>query len=126
MASVEDRAKALRTLKLDYEEKKEAAAEAQYEFKTAQSELLEYMDANNVEGVKTDGINFIPTKTVYGQITDRKAFVEWAEENDPELLEPKERKSVLNERARQLLDDGEEFPEGMTFRVEEYVSQRSA
>lgn len=124
--TVEERAKDLRAKKQDYEEKKEAADIAKMEFKQAQAELLEYMDANDIEGVKTDGINFIPTKTVYGQITDRKTFIEWAEENDDELIEPKERKSVLNERARQLIDDGEEFPPGMGFRVEEYVSQRSA
>lgn len=124
--TVEERAKDLRTKKQDYEEKKEAADVAKMEFKQAQAELLEYMDANNIEGVKTDGINFIPTKTIYGQISDRNAFIAWAEENDDELIEPKERKSVLNERARQLVDDGEEFPPGMGFRVEEYVSQRSA
>lgn len=124
--TVEERAKDLREKKQDYEEKKEAADIAKMEFKQAQAELLEYMDANDIEGVKTDGINFIPTKTVYGQITDRNAFIAWAEENDDELIEPKERKSVLNERARQLIDDKEEFPPGMGFRVEEYVSQRSA
>jgi len=124
--NVEERAKDLREKKLDFEEKKEAADIAKMEFKQAQAELLEYMDANEIEGVKTDGINFVPTKTIYGQITDRKAFIRWAEENDDELIEPKERKSVLNERARQLIDDGEEFPPGMGFRVDEYISQRSA
>jgi hypothetical protein len=124
--TVEERAKDLREKKQDYEVKKEAADAAKLEFKQAQAELLEYMDANDVEGVKTDGINFIPTKTYYGQITDRTEFIAWAEENDDELIEPKERKSVLNERARQLIDDGEEFPPGMGFRVEEYISQRSA
>lgn len=124
--NVEERAKDLREKKQDYEAKKEAADIAKMEFKQAQAELLEYMDANDIEGVKTDGINFIPTKTIYGQISDRKAFIEWAAENDDELIEPKERKSVLNERARQLIDDGEEFPPGMGFRVEEYISQRSA
>jgi hypothetical protein len=124
--TVEERAKDLREKKQKYEDLKEKADEAKLDFKTAQAELLEYMDANDIEGVKTDGVNFVPTKTYYGQITDRKAFIAWAEENDDELLEPKERKSVLNERARQLLDDGEEFPPGMGFRVEEYISQRSA
>ena len=124
--TVEERAKDLREKKLKYEELKDQADIAKMEFKQAQAELLEYMDANDIEGVKTDGINFVPTKTYYGQITDRQAFIEWAQENDDELLEPKERKAVLNERARQLLDDGEEFPPGMGFRVEEYVSQRSA
>lgn len=124
--TIEERAKDLRAKKQDYEAKKEAADIAKLEFKMAQSELLEYMDANDIEGVKTDGVNFVPTKTFYGQITDRRAFVEWAQENDDELLEPKERKSILNERVRQLLDDGEEFPPGMSFRVEEYISQRSS
>ncbi len=124
--NLEERAKDMRAKKERYKDLKKEADEAYVDFKIAQAELMEYMDANDIEGVKTDGINFVPTKTVYGQITDRKAFVEWAQENDPELLEPKERGAVLHERARQLLDDKEEFPPGMGFRVDEYISQRSA
>lgn len=123
--TLEERAMDMREKKLKYEALKEEADEAKLTYKTAQSELMEYMDANDIEGVKTNGINFIPTKTIYGRISDRQAFIAWAEENDDELIEPKERKAVLNERARQLLDDKEEFPPGMDFRVEEYISQRS-
>lgn len=124
--TIEERAKDLREKKLAYEELKEAADIAKMEFKMAQAELLEYMDANEIEGIKADGINFVPTKTIYGKITDKKAFVAWAEENDDELITAEPRKSVLNERARQIIDDKEEFPPGMNFRVEEYISQRSA
>jgi hypothetical protein len=124
--NLKERAIDLRTKKEAYEAAKEVKAEAEFEFKQAQQEMLDEMESNGVEGLKHEGINFVPTKTNYGQITDRKAFVEWCEENEPELLEPKERKALLNEKARQLLDDGEEFPPGMSFRVEEYISQRSA
>lgn len=123
---VKERAAKLRELKLDYEEKKEAADIAKMEFKQAQAELLEYMDANDIEGIKHDGTNFVPTKTIYGKITDKKELIAWAKEHDDDLVIDEVRKSSLNERARQLLDDGEEFPPGMSFRVEEYISQRSA
>ena len=124
--TLEERAKDLREKKLAYEELKEAADIAKMEFKTSQAELLEYMDANDIEGVKADGVNFVPTKTIYGKITDKKELIAWAKENDDELVIDEVRKSSLNERARQLIDDGEEFPPGMGFRVEEYISQRSA
>jgi hypothetical protein len=124
--TIQERAADLRTKKLAKEAAKEEFARCEQEFKEAQSDLMEYMDDNDVEGIKHDGINFVPVKTNYGQIDDRKAFIAWCEENDEELIEPKERKSVLNKRARQLLDDGEPFPPGMTFRTEEYISQRAA
>lgn len=124
--TLEERAKDLREKKLAYEDLKEKADEAKLEFVMAQAELMEYMDANDVEGIKADGINFVPTKTTYGKITDKKLFIEWAEANDKELIAAEPRKAVLNERARQIIDDKEEFPPGMGFRVEEYISQRTA
>lgn len=124
--TIQEYAAALRWLKVNKTELKEAYEQAALEFQICQAEMMEFMDANEIEGVKRDGINFVPTKTVYGKITDKKAFVAWAEENDEELIAAEPRKSVLNERARQLIDDKEEFPPGMNFRVEEYISQRSA
>lgn len=124
--TIEERAIDLREKKLAYEDLKEKADIAKMEFKAAQADLMEYMDANDIEGIKANGINFVPTKTIYGQVKDKKEFIAWALENDEELVAPEPRKSVINERARQLLDDKEEFPPGFGFRVEEYISQRSA
>lgn len=123
--SINEEAAQLRELKLQRDEAKGEFESLDAQFKSKQSELLERMKHEKCEGVKVDGVNFVPTKTIYGQITDRRAFVEWAEENAPELLEPKERKELLNEKARQLLDDGDPFPPGMNFCTKEYISQRA-
>lgn len=124
--SLNEDAAALRAMKLARDESKAEYESLDSQFKKAQTALLERMDTEKCEGTKVDGISFIPTKTVYGQIQDRQAFVEWAQENEPELLEPKERKELINEKVRQLLDDGEPFPPGLNFRTQEYISQRAS
>jgi hypothetical protein len=51
---------------------------------------------------------------------------EWALENDPELVEYKERGEQINALVRRLLDDGAEFPPGLGFYEREYISMRTA
>lgn len=121
-----EQAARLRELKLARDEAKAEYQSLDAQFKDAQKALIERMNEVGVEGIKKDGINFVPTKTIYGQVQDRREFVEWAEQEQPELLEPKERSELINELARQLLDDGEPFPPGLGFRVKEYISQRAA
>lgn len=125
-SSLNQDAAALREMKLARDEAKAQYEDLDKQFKSAQAELLERMEEEGCEGTKVDGTNFVPTKTIYGQVQDRSAFVEWAQENEPELLEPKERKELINELVRQKLDDGEPLPPGLNFRVQEYISQRAA
>ena len=96
------------------------------EFKQKQFRVMERMKQEGVESMKVDGTLFVPTETVYAQIQDRSEFVAWAEENDTELIEPKERKEILSQLVRQKLDDGEALPPGVGFYVREYISQRAA
>jgi hypothetical protein len=42
------------------------------------------------------------------------------------LIEYRERPELINELARELLDDGKPFPPGLSFRVKEFISQRAA
>lgn len=123
--SINEEAARLRSLKEERDESKAIYDEADKAFKSAQIKLMERMDEEKCEGIKQGGINFIPTKTIYGQVQDRAAFVEWAKENAPELVEEKEIGERINELARQLLDDGEPFPPGLNFRTKEYISQRA-
>lgn len=125
-SSISEDAAALRELKLARDEAKAEAESLDRQFKAEQAKLLERMEEEKCEGVKVEGINFVPTKTIYGQVQDRSEFVKWAEENEPELLEPKERKELINELVRQKLDDGEPLPPGLNFRTQEYISQRAA
>lgn len=126
MKSIQEQAADLRTLK---ERRDEANAEYKSldaQFKEAQAELMQRMEDEQVEGIKQGGTNFVPTKTIYGQVQDRNEFIKWALANEPELVEYKERGELINELARSLLDDGEPFPPGLSFRVKEFISQRAA
>jgi len=84
------------------------------------------MDETGVDGLKIDGINFVPSETVYANVQDRAAFVEWARTHDEELVEDRERKALLNQLVRERLDNGEPMPPGIGFYVRETIAQRSS
>lgn len=116
----------LRTLRGKRDRAKEKFDEAEAEFKSQQTHVFELMQANEVGSMKQGDTLFVPAETPYAQVQDREAFVAWAKEQMPELVEEKERKAVLNELIRERLDNGEELPPGVGFYVREYVSQRAA
>lgn len=118
--------RALRKAKQDRDTAKQKFEDADSAFRQLQFKVMERMKQKGVESMKLDGTLFVPTETVYAQIQDRAEFVAWAEEHDDELVEPKERKEILNSLVRQRLDDGEPLPPGVTFYVREYISQRAA
>jgi len=119
-------AKALRKLKLDAQKATKLGKDLATKHAIAEARFIERLEAEEAEGVKTGGINFVPAVTVYGQIQDRAAFVEWAQENAPELVEIKERKGEVSEFVRARLDDGEGLPPGLGYYEKAYISQRSA
>lgn len=116
----------VRKLKRDLKEKKDKADEAKRKHDEAERHLIQRMEGEGCDSISADHTLFVPTRTVYGQINDRDEFVSWAAENDESLVETKERKGLINELVRERLDNGEELPPGLTFRVDEYVSQRAA
>jgi hypothetical protein len=118
--------RALRKARAIKDETKQAYDEAKALYDQLERDLIERMEHEGVQGQKTDGINFVPTKTVYAQIQDRSEFVDWALENDASLIEHRERKALLNELVREKLDNGEPLPPGLGFRVDEGISQRAA
>lgn len=104
----------------------EEAKDLKRQVKELEAELIERMAEEDVDSMKTGGLNFVPSKTPYGQVNDRATFIAWCEEQGyDELLEVKERKGLINEIARRHLDDGEPLPPGMTFYVKEYISKRA-
>lgn len=121
-----EEARDLAELKARYSVAKGEADALKAEFDQAQADLLERMREEGAEGVKTNGINFVPASTTYGQIQDRAEFIRWAEVHDDELLEVKEISGRVNELVRQHLDDGTPLPPGCGFYVREYISQRAA
>jgi hypothetical protein len=105
--------------KSDYDEYKRRHAELE-------AELIERMAEEDVDSMKSGGINFVPARTPYGSVNDRAAFIEWCKESgNDDLLEVKERKQLINQIAREHLDDGRPLPPGMAFYVKEYISQRA-
>ena len=116
----------LRKAKQDRDTLKKKFEDADSAFRQLQFQVMERMKQEDVESMKVEGTLFVPTETVYAQIQDRQEFIAWAEEHDDELVEPKERKEILNSMVRQRLDDGEPLPPGVGFYVREYISQRAA
>lgn len=104
----------------------ERADKAKVAFEDAQRKFYEQMQDEGIGSIKVDGTNFVPAQTTYGQIQDREAFIEWARENEPELVEYHERKGLINELVRERIETGAELPPGVGFYVKEYVSQRVA
>ncbi len=118
--------KRLRELKLAKDKAKKTAESLDAKFKEVQATVLERMESMGVEQMKVGGVLFVPTHTTYASIQDRTEFVEWAQANDPELIEYTERAQVLNQLVRERLDNGQPLPEGCGFYVREGISQRAA
>ena len=116
----------LRQLKKLESDAKEAFEILKAKREQAERALIDRMEAEEIRGIKVGDTNFVPAKTIYGQIQDRSLFVEWAEENAPELVEMKERKGPVSELVRQRIDDGEGLPPGVGFYEKSYISQRAA
>lgn len=128
MTTLKDDLRVLHALRQKKDETDKAAKLAKSEYEQAERRCLERMEAEGCKGYKDGetGINFIPTETIYGQIDNREQFVEWAKENDPTLIEERERKGLINELVRERIDNEEPLPPGVTFRPKRYIGQRAA
>lgn len=118
----------LRRLKEDRDRKKKSYETADEAFKRKQQAVFDRMEAEGMGSMvdKRLGVQFVPTETVYGQISDRSEFIEWAKENDISLIQHKEREDLLNQLVRERIDNGEPLPPGVTMRVRQYIGQRAA
>ena len=125
-ASIEDEARSLRSLRLKRDAAKTAFEELDGQFKGATLGLYERMEEDGIEGIKVDGINFVPTATTFGNVQDRDTFVLWAEAHDDSLLEVKERKRLVNELVREHVEEGKPLPPGLGFYVKQNISQRAS
>jgi hypothetical protein len=126
MTTIIDDARTLKRLKDLFVKVDAAAKEAKIDFEDAQRRFYERLEAEGCGSVKVDGINFVPQTTIYGQVQDREAFIEWANATDESLLEPRERKALVNELVREAIEQGDPLPPGLGFYTKEYVSQRVA
>lgn len=116
----------LRSLKEHRDGAKDVFDAADREFKDFQREVYDYMEANDIDGMKVGGTNFIRTATAYATVQDRDAFREWAKTNDDSLIELKERSALLNALVRERLDNGEDLPPGIGMYTREVIAQRAS
>lgn len=124
MTTIAEDAATLKELKDLATEMTKAADEAKAQAKHAEQLFFARMEQEGYDSLKVRGTNFVRAATIYGQVQDREAFIKWAEENAPELLELKERAALVNELVRERMDTGEILPDGLGFYAREYVSQR--
>ena len=116
----------LRKLKREYDDAKKHADKAEAVFKAAQAKVYERMERDGVESMKASGTLFVRSTTTYASMQNREEFIAWAEENEPELFESKERKALLNALVRERLDNDPELPPGVGMYEREVVAQRAA
>lgn len=126
MRSISEEARELRAIRVERDEAKRAFDELDQQYKEAMGRLFHRMNDEGVDGLKVDDVSFVPTETIYANVQDREAFVNWAKDHDDQLIEDKERKALLNQMVRERVDNGEPLPPGVGFHVREVVSQRAA
>lgn len=124
--TVAEQATKLRQIKLAAARAVDRGKELSAEAQAAELALFERMEHDNISGIKVGDTNFIPISTNYGQVQDRAAFIEWAQTEQPELVETKERKALVNELIREALDNGDPMPPGLGFYTKQYISQRAS
>lgn len=124
--TLSDDAIALREMKLAYRAADKEAKRLKAEHDKAEQRFIERMESEGAEGHKAGGVTFSPAEQVYSSVNDRTAFVEWALENEPELVHYTERKDLMNQLIRERIDNGEEPPPGTTFYIKQYVSQTAS
>lgn len=112
-------------LRTTRDESKQAAEKAESEYRQYEAELFEEMQDSPIKGaLRLDlgdlgTIAFSPRETSFGRIIDADAAAKYFElrgESD-EMTKPHIEKGKLNERVRELLEQGKPMPEGVDFYV---------
>lgn len=122
--NLQEEAEYVRSLKQASTEARRLADEAKEAAVLAEQEFFAHMESEGVQSIKVNGTLYVPQSTIYGQVQDRAEFMKWAEAEHPELIEPRERKALLNELVREALDRGDDLPPGLGWYDRSYVSQR--
>lgn len=116
----------LAKLRRERDELKRRFDAADAKFKEHRTHVFHRMQAEETESMKVAGTLYVAYEDPMATVQDREAFVEWAKDNAPELVQLTERKRVLNELVRERLDNGEPLPPGIGLDVKEKISMRAA
>lgn len=125
MSTLSEDCKNLAALAEKSAECKKAHDEAKAAYEEAEAALLERMEHEDVPTIGVGTTLFTRAETIYGQVQDEAAFLEWAKGHDEELFETKARKGLVNELVRERLDNGEELPPGVGFYPKTYISKKA-
>lgn len=126
MAITPNKLRRLKKLKDEASLRNKQAKEATAKLNAFEAECFEGMEDADVDSMKTYGHLFVRVTKDYAQIQDRDAFVAWAQANEPELVQEKERKVELDKLVREKLDNGEALPPGVGFYTKRTISVRKA
>lgn len=78
-------------------------------------EAEELLDENGGGSVRNKFGTFVASATLYAHITDPAAFEAWAKEQDETYFDEKPREQILNQLVREIVDNGQDFPPGLSF-----------
>lgn len=98
-----------------YRRTKKVADVLEARYKAFRHELYEHMEEEETESITVDGTRFTPYTKSRAYVDDPDAFIEWARENDPSLIQVTERKQLVTNEVRRRIDDGEPTPPGVKF-----------
>jgi hypothetical protein len=120
----EERLAHLKDLKVDERAKYKEHQEAKRAREQFELELFEDMQSTNTFAQRQGNTNYVLKTTIFSNVTDREAFVEWcrARELDDEFLRETEEKARLNEFVRAALDNNEDLPDGVDWYAKQYIS----
>lgn len=113
-------------LRTNRDERKTAAEVSENEYRDYESDLFEEIQSGPMHGTRRIDLGepfglvaFTPRETTFGRIIDAEAAVEYFEEHGQtdEMTKPQIGKGKLNERVRELLEQGKPLPDGVDFYV---------
>lgn len=96
------------------------------EFQEYQQKCFSRMEREGVSSQRSGEVMYVKRATKYAVVQDREEFTKWAEEQDETLIEPRERKKLLNALVRERVDNEEPLPPGIGFYEREFISRTAA
>lgn len=94
------------------------------QYKAKEADIYDSLFAAGLTSLKVDDDQYTLQEQIYGQIISMSDFMGWAEDQGrlDEFFELKPKMKLVNEFARELNDSAADFPPGLTYRDQRYIS----
>lgn len=76
----------------------------------------------NESTLALEGVMYKPSSTTFATIQDKNALLEYLQDHDDILVEPKIKEADLNQLVRECLDNGQPLPPGLGYYDKEFIS----